>query len=257
MKKKIIIYLSLVLITLAIPLKSSLGEGLGTIEERGKLIVAVKDNLRPLAFRDAQGKLQGLEIDIARGLAKELLGNSEALILKPVNNQERLKVVIEHQVDLSIARVTRTPSRSRVVNFSLDYYLDGTGLITKNPSIKQLRDLDYKKIAVLNHSDTIAVIRYNLPKAELIGVNSYQEAKELLERGGAQAFSSDRSVLTGWVQEYPEYHLLENRLSQEALCIVLPKGLKYTELLNKINSVIISWRKTDWLKERVSYWGLP
>jgi len=34
---------------------------LDEIEERGKLIVAVKDNLRPLGFRDAAGNLQGLE----------------------------------------------------------------------------------------------------------------------------------------------------------------------------------------------------
>ena len=39
---------------------------LDQIKQRGKLIIAVKDNLRPLGFRDASGDLQGLEIDIAK-----------------------------------------------------------------------------------------------------------------------------------------------------------------------------------------------
>ncbi len=63
------------------------------IERRGELIVAVKDNLRPLGFRDANGKLQGLEIDLARRLAEELLGNPDAVVLQPVTNRDRLTVV--------------------------------------------------------------------------------------------------------------------------------------------------------------------
>ncbi|MEM6592000.1 MAG: transporter substrate-binding domain-containing protein, partial [Cyanobacteria bacterium P01_C01_bin.73] len=39
------------------------------IEQRGYLIVAVKDNWRPLGFRDEAGELAGLEIDIAKALA--------------------------------------------------------------------------------------------------------------------------------------------------------------------------------------------
>jgi polar amino acid transport system substrate-binding protein len=93
------------------------------IQQRKKLIVAVKDNLPLLGFRDENGNLQGLEIDIARKLATEIFGSAESVQLLPVANQDRLKVAIEGNVDLTIARVTATPTRSRVVDFSRYYYL--------------------------------------------------------------------------------------------------------------------------------------
>lgn len=227
------------------------------IEQRGQLIVAVKDNVRPLGFRDATGRLQGLEIDIARRLAKELLGNPEAVVLQPVVNRDRLRVVLEDQVDLAIARVTITDSRARLVDFSIPYYLDGAGIITKDASINFLSDLENQTIAVLKGSSTIPVIKYALPDAQFVGVNSYQEALSLLEAGDANAFAADQSVLTGWVQEYPDYRLLPYRLSGAALAIVMPKGLQYTELRQQVNQAIARWQAEGWLAERAAAWGLP
>jgi polar amino acid transport system substrate-binding protein len=250
------ISLSLVIGLFTLP-QPNLAAELKEIESRGKLIVAVKDNLRPLGFYDPQGKLQGLEIDIAKRLAEELLGSADAVIFQPVTNQERLQAVIEGKVDIAVAKVSATASRERVVEFSPYYYLDGTGLVTKKPQIQKSRDLASGKIAVLNNSSTIAVVRYNLPQAELIGVNSYQEALELLEAEKADAFAGDKTILAGWVQENSQYRQLPERLSGEALCVVMPRGLQYVDLRTRINKAIALWRESGWLKERVAYWGLP
>jgi len=251
---------SLVIGLVAVSLMAStpvFSASLEEIQERGKLIVAVKDNLRPLGFRGKDGTLQGLEIDLAKRLAEELLGKSDAVVLQPVTNLERLNVVLQGKVDLAIARVTATDSRLRLVYLSAPYYVDGTGLVTKDTSIKQLSDLATKKIAVLNVSNTIAVVRHNLPRAKLVGVKSYEEARSLLENGGAQAFAADKSVLTGWVQEYSEYKLLPERLSAEALCVVIPKGVKYGKLQLQVNGAIARWQASGWLAQRVAAWGLP
>ncbi|MEY3402309.1 MAG: hypothetical protein RLZZ86_1924, partial [Cyanobacteriota bacterium] len=71
------------------------------IQQRGYLNLAVKDNLRPLGFRDDQGNLQGLEIDLAKQLASDLLGKADAVKLQPVANSDRLPVVFNQQVDLA------------------------------------------------------------------------------------------------------------------------------------------------------------
>jgi polar amino acid transport system substrate-binding protein len=236
---------------------SSRAAELKDIQQRGYLIVAVKDNLRPLGFRDAAGNLQGLEIDLARRLAQELLGRADALRLQPVANPARLRVVLEGQVDLTIARVTATGPRDRIVSFSAPYYLDGVSLVTKDTSVQRLRELDRRTVAVLNGSSTIAKVRYLLPAAQLIGVNSYQEALSLLESGGAVAFAADASVLTGWVQEYPQYRLLPTLLSAEPLCVVLPKGVQYDDLRRRVNDAIARMKTEGWLQQRAIYWGLP
>ena len=226
------------------------------IESQQELRVAVKNNLRPLGFIDEADYWTGLEIDIANKLAEELLGDGATIELVAVSNQERLQVVLDDQVDLAIARVSVTTPRSRIVDFSPYYYLDGTGIVTKNNQIKNTNSFFLRKIAVLNNSATIAVVRNRLPQVTLIGVDSYQEALELLETDRADAFAGDRSILTGWTQEYPGYMLLPERLSGAALAVVMPKGLQYQELRSKVNQAIADWKKSGWLKERIEYWGL-
>ena len=230
---------------------------LAQIQRRGKLIVAVKDNTRPLGFVNDEGNLTGLEIEIARRLAKEILGDEDAVVLQPVTNQDRLKAVIDEQADLAIARVSDTPSRRRIVDLSSYYYLDGTGIVTKDVTVANVAGLTTAKIALLYDSETIAVVRDRLPNAQLIGVKSYQEALSLLENNQVQAFAGDITVLTGWVQEYPQYKLLPERLSGEALCIVMPKGLQHKELQLTVDKAISQWHKSGWLQERIEYWGLP
>jgi polar amino acid transport system substrate-binding protein len=225
------------------------------IQQRKKLIVAVKDNLPLLGFRDQQGNLQGLEIDIARKLATEIFGNASVQLF-PVANQDRLKVAIEGNVDLTIARVTATATRSRVVDFSRSYYLDGTGVITKQANITKNSDLAGKKIAVLNNSTTIATLQYIIPKAQLVGVNSYQQAQDLLKTGKVVAVAADRSLLIGWRKTDPSYYLLPDKLSTEAWGIVIPKGMQYDPLRQLVDRSIQQWQADGWLQGRIKYWGL-
>ncbi|MEH2046466.1 transporter substrate-binding domain-containing protein [Nostoc sp.] len=227
------------------------------IQQRGYLNVAVKDNLRPLGFKDDNGNLQGLEIDLAKRLAVDLVGKAEAVKFQPVANRDRLSIVLDKKVDFAIARVTATESRARIVSFSVPYYLDGTVLVTKDASVQQLSDLSKQKIAVLNNSSTIAKVRYYLPNAELVAVDSYQEAREGIENNTATAFAADASVLSGWVQQYPQYRLLPTKLSTEPLSVVMPKGLQYDELRRNVNQAIARYLEKGWLQQRSQYWGLP
>ena len=230
---------------------------LQTIQQRGRLIVAVKADLRPLGFRENDRQLKGLEIDIAQRLAQELLGRKDALELQAVSNADRLAAVLDGKADIAIAHVTGTSLRSRLVNFSVPYYLDGTALVTRDASVQRMTDVGKRTIAVLDGSSTVAALRYRLPDADLISVPSYEAARALLEKGEAVAFAADASVLTGWVQEFPSYRLLTPTLSAEPLCIVMPKGLQYDELRSQINQIIARWIAEGWLQERATYWGLP
>ncbi|MBD2577817.1 transporter substrate-binding domain-containing protein [Oscillatoria sp. FACHB-1406] len=229
---------------------------LAEIVDRGKLIVGVKDNLRPLGFRDEAGNLQGLEIDIARQLAAEILGSPEAVEFRPLGNLERLNALSEGRVDVVIANLSQTASRDRFVNFSRYYYLNSTAFLTLNPNLQRLGDLSSKKIALLQGSSTIAVVRHELSTATLVPVQSYQEARSLLESGKADAFAADLPVLVGWVQENPRYQLLRDRIPGESLSIALPKGLAYSTLYLRINQLLSNWQISGWLKERIERWGL-
>ncbi|MBW4628398.1 MAG: transporter substrate-binding domain-containing protein [Brasilonema octagenarum HA4186-MV1] len=253
----IFLFLTFSIVTVAdTQLSASAAEEMPEIQRRGYIRIAVKDNLPPLGFRDTNGNLQGLEIDLAKALAADLLGKADAVKLQPVANGDRLSAVLDHKVDLAIARVTATASRSRLVSFSVPYYFDGTVLVTKNTFFQRLSDLSKRKVAVLNNSSTIADVRYYIPNAELVGVDSYQAAFTLLENNSADAFAADASVLSGWVQQYPQYRLLSAKLSTQPLSVVMPKGLQYDPLRRKVNQAIARYINSGWLKQRATYWGL-
>lgn len=230
---------------------------LPTIKQRGYLVVAVKDNLRPLSFRDASGNLQGLEIDLAKRVAQDILGKADAIQFQPVANRDRLTVVLDNKVDLAIANVTVTEPRARLVDFSSPYYWDGTAIVTKDASAQSLNDFANRTLVVLDGSSTIPTVRYLLPSARLIGVNSYAQAHSFLEANTADAFAADASVLSGWIQEYPQYRLLPTLLSAEPLAVVMPKGLQYNTLRQLVNAAIARYIAEGWLAQRAAYWGLP
>ncbi|MDX2244895.1 MAG: transporter substrate-binding domain-containing protein [Leptolyngbyaceae cyanobacterium bins.302] len=242
---------------MVLPDLSARAADLQTIKRRGHLVVAVKDNLPPLGFRDVNGRVEGFEIDLARQIAKELLGNSSAVDFKPVSNQERLNSVLRGDVDLAIAQVTLTPSRLRVVSFSFPYYKDGVAIATQAPSVQSLANLTGRRIAVLNSSSTVEVLRRQLPTAILVPVNSYQAAREAVDTGQAIAVAADASVLVGWTRQFSQFRLLSPLLSAHSLAIVLPKGQQYEALREEVNQIVSRLSSSGWLQERANYWGLP
>ncbi|MBE9066716.1 transporter substrate-binding domain-containing protein [Leptolyngbya cf. ectocarpi LEGE 11479] len=226
------------------------------IEGRGRLIVAVKDNRYPLAYRDAVGELHGFEIEIARRLALALLGDETAVELRPVNNIDRVNAVIEGDVDIAIAAITVTSQRQRITSFSEPYYLDGVGFITTSPQVTSLADLTLGRIAVLSDSSTLAQVRYQLPAAVVIPVSSYQQAVAALGDGQVDAFAGDISLLTGWQQQDSHYRLLDEVISVEPIAIAIPKGTQYSDLRRAINDALRQWDDEGWLQDRAAHWGL-
>ncbi len=248
-----------------IALPHSLAAELSEIRDRGYLIVAVKDNRPPMGFLDADNQLSGFEIDIARRLAVDLLGDANAVKLVPTRNVDRLNAVIEDRVDIAIAALTITESRRRIINFSDPYYLDGTAFITRLstadlPAVRSLQALQLGTIAVLDRSSTVAQVRYVLPSAQLIGVSTYQEGQALVERGAVDAFAGDASVLAGWARPngaLVNHSILSEVISAEPLAVAIPKGQRYSPLQVAVNQAIQRWYAEEWLQDRAKFWGLP
>jgi polar amino acid transport system substrate-binding protein len=251
---RIFLALGLTLFCLAAPASA---ETLKGIRQRGRMIVAVKDNTRPLGFKDREGRLQGLEIDIAQRLATEILGQADRVDLVPVNNQDRLQVLFDRRVDITIARLGVNRARSRVVEFSKPYYVDGTGVLTNNAQVKKLKDLVGQPVAVIQSSSSLYPVAEQVPGVKLVPVGSYEAAKKLLDEGKVVAFVADYSLLVGWVQEFPQgYRLLAEKLNVESLAIAMPKGLQHRELREFVAGALDRWKKEGWLQERIRYWGL-
>ncbi|MFM7471035.1 MAG: transporter substrate-binding domain-containing protein [Nodosilinea sp. LVE1205-7] len=230
---------------------------LTSIKARGYLVVAVREGWRPLSFRDGTGTLRGLEVDLAHELARLIFNDPNALTLRVVTNQDRLAAVLDDQADLAIAGLTITTARRRLINFSLPYYLDGPGFLLQGQKVRHLRDLEQGSIGVLQGSSTLAVIRYRLPRSQLVPLSTYEAGLIALNHGRIDALAGDVTVLTGIQQEQPGYGLLPNLMTAEPLGIAIPKGNQFSSLETLVNQAVAEWHQSGWLQERVNFWGLP
>jgi polar amino acid transport system substrate-binding protein len=234
---------------------------LAEIEQRGHLIVGVKENLPPLGFRDAAGNLQGYEIDLAKRLAQTLFSkqakSDRILVLKPLGNEERLDAVASGAVDIAIADITLTDNRMRLVSFSEPYYRSGTGLLSKDPRWNTLQSLYRQSVAVLVPSITLAYLRPRLPKANLVGVVSYPEARKRLDVAQVQAIAGDQIVLSTLAHQNPQYVFSPTKLTVQPLAIALPKGVQYDPLQQWVNRNLRDWQRQGWLETQRKRWALP
>jgi polar amino acid transport system substrate-binding protein len=239
---------------------------LQTIRDRGFLSVAVHDDRFPLSFRDATGHWSGFEVEMAQTLALDLFGKRDAVKFIPVANSDRLRVVADGQVDLAIASITATPSRSRWVAFSSPYYFERSAIVVQNnlpqnrPSqnslVRTIGDLRGQSVAVLKNSSAMDALMSQSLGLILVEVESYAEGWSKLRSGQVQALAGDRVMLLGAMRKDADLRLLRYEFGLYPMAIAMPKGAQYASFREKVQGVVDRWQRSGWLKEQWQRWNL-
>ncbi len=246
---------SLLLLGLQIP-NASQAADLQTIRDRGYVIVGIKPNPAPMSFPTDLKEPAGFEVDLAKQVAIEIFGKPDAIRFQRLSNADRLTAVMTDRVDLTIAQVTSTDSRRRLVDFSAPYYFEVGAVVVQNPMIQKLSELNGKSIAVLKESSTAIALAEQFPGVQLEFVTSYADAFARLDRGEVHAVAGDRLALTARLKQMGNLRFLKDEIGLYPLAIVMPKGVKYGPLRDAVNRSVNHGRQTGWLKERALKWGL-
>ncbi len=200
---------------------------LDDIKKRGEIVVGVKNDVPRFALLDQKTKqIQGFEVDVAKLLAKSILGDEKKIKLVAVNAKTRGPLLDNGSIDAVIATFTITPERKRTYNFSQPYYKDAVGLLV-------LKEKGYKSIADMKNA-TIGVAQAATSKkaidaaAKKLGVNvkfnefpDYPSIKAALDAKRVDAFGVDKSILLGYVDDKSE--ILPDSFEPQEYGIVSPK----------------------------------
>ena len=181
--------------------------GIDRIKRAGTLTVGVKDDVPGFGCINPQTKeYEGLEIDIARAIAKQILGSESKVTFVPVNAKNRSAFLNQDRVDVVIATFTVTDERKQNYDFSDVYYTDSVGLMVKKASgITSFKNLENKKVGVTQGSMTTTTIK-NAAIKEGVFLNvvtypSNQTLKDALDHGEIDAFAIDHSILHGYLED--------------------------------------------------------
>jgi len=182
------------------------------IVDRGALRVGVKNDTPGLGFFNSNtGRYEGLEIDMARLLAKRILGDSELVEFTSVTASTRGTLLDNDQLDMVIATFTIRDERKEFWNFSQYYFIDSVGIMVgRDSGIRAIEDFDGKTIAVTTSSTTQAAIEAYIEQQDYDIDVSFQEfptnqdCDAALAAGRVDAFSIDKAILAGFMNDERE-----------------------------------------------------
>jgi polar amino acid transport system substrate-binding protein len=123
--KRRLLGLALLGTLLAAGLTPARADELADVKARGKLIVGVKNDYPPFGYIDPAGHLVGFEVDLAKFVAKELLGSEDAIEFVPVVAANRIQFLQAGRIDLILATLGQTPERALVIDFTVSPYSGG------------------------------------------------------------------------------------------------------------------------------------
>ena len=137
------------------------GPALDKIKTAGVLKVGVKVDVPNFGLKNTStGEVEGFEIDLAKRIAKDLLGDETKLETQAVTAKTRGPLLDTGELDLVIATFTITEERKLTYNFSQPYYTDAVKLmVKKDAGITGLKDLDGKTIGVAQSATSMQAIQ--------------------------------------------------------------------------------------------------
>ena len=207
------------------------------IQKSGELVLGTSANMEPMTFKQSDGTLAGMDINLA-----ELMANAMKvkLVIKIMPFDELIPALHSGKVDVVISNMTINPSRNMDVAFVGPYLTSGKCVVTKEETLAkadEAGDLDIKdvRLAVLKGSTSETFVRTLMPKAAVRTIENNQEGAEMVASGKASGMLTDLPVCLATIKNNPDagFVTVVSLLSYEPIGIAVqgndPLFINWTE----------------------------
>lgn len=244
---------------------SAAADTMDTVVAKGKLVVGVKSDYPPWGMRDKDGKIVGMEIDMANDIAKRIsakAGKPIAVELISVVGSNRMQFLQQGQIDLMIATMSDKPDRRKVVGITLpSYYASGVAVLAKKDSgIKGWADLKGKDIC------SIQGAWYNKEWAEkyqanLVAFTGRLEAEKALADGRCVGWIYDDtafgSLLVLDAEKWKNYAIATPSVAEEPWAMAVRLEDRTGPFGKLVSEATVDWLASGTLLAIEKKWGLP
>ena len=241
MKNKLlsVIALCFMLLIAGCTKKEDTSDALDRIIERGKIVVGVKYDTKPFGYINEKQELVGFDIDLAKYIAKSLLGDENKVEFKRVTPSNRILTLNSEQIDMIIATMTVTNQRESIIDFSIPYYIAGQAILVPEYSkIESIQDLNGKKVIVVFGTTAEENLRLISPDINIIGFKTYTKGYEALKQSKADAMASDDTILLGFALNDNSVKLLPKRYTKEPYAVGFKKDIASEKLKSKVDFIL-------------------
>lgn len=173
---------------------------LRTVIDRGHLIVGTGSTNAPWHFENDAGELVGMDVTMARILAKGLFDDPSKIEFVKQDAAQRIPNVTTGKVDITIQFMTMSSARSQLINFSRPYYVEGVALLSRpDAEIKTFDQLlaggSATRISILQNVDAEESIHKVLPEAQVMQIDTQANVIQALEAKRVDAAAVDLSTV--------------------------------------------------------------
>ncbi|POY45658.1 cysteine ABC transporter substrate-binding protein [Avibacterium paragallinarum] len=227
------------------------------LQKNGTVRIGVFSDKPPFSYVDNQGKSQGFDVEIAKAIGKDLLGDENKVQYVLVEAANRVEYLQSNKVDIILANFTVTPARQEVVDFAKPYMQVALGVVSKDGAvITDVKQLEGKTLLVNKGTTADAYFSRNYPNIKLLKFEQNTETFEALRDGRGDALAHDNTLLFAWAKENPSFTVgIKNLGDQDFIAPAVKKG--NTQLLNWLNDEIVKLGKNGTLKQAYDKTLLP
>jgi len=166
------------------------------IKQAGILRVGVRCDQPPYGFQDQKGEFAGIEVEMAKTIAKWAFGDATKIEMTCVTAENRIPQLNARKVDLLLATLGITAERARVIDFTQGYNWGGSELLVfKDAPVHKIADVKGKTVAMLKGTTQAAWFDAKMPDLETLKLNSVSDGLQALKQKRAIAFGGDKATL--------------------------------------------------------------
>jgi glutamate transport system substrate-binding protein len=215
------------------------GTTMATLAKAGTITVGVKFDQPGFGLKDLNGKVAGLDIDLAELIAADLGIPQDKINFVESVSANRIPFLQQHKVDIVVATFGISADYQTGVTFAGPYLTEGQTLMVKagNPEkIASLDDLAGKNVCVISGGDSQTLLPTTVPTANLIAFDVASKCQTALKNGQVDAFSSAAGIIGGLVsQDKANVGFVDFQFGSKRYGVGLEKGdVKMCEFVNSV-----------------------
>ena len=167
--------------------------------EEPELKIATEGAYPPFNAVDANGKLVGFDVDIAKAICEDMKARCSFVT---VVWDEIINGLEQGDYDLIVASMSFTEARARRMEFSDSYYRSHSAFVAERNRFRDISPAALKGMRIAAGSQTIQAefLQNNYPESRLTFTKDQPEAQKLLQSGAVDLVMADSIDLLAFLQ---------------------------------------------------------
>lgn len=240
------------------------------IKDAGVVRIGYRQAAIPFAFEGPDGRPYGYSIDLCEAIVEHIADAAGIAMLviqyRRVTPADRVRQVVEGEIDLECGATTNTAERRKLVAFSPLIFVAGTRLLVNSGSpVRSARDLGGRKVVVVRgttNEEAMRRIATTIARgATVVVADDYAQALKMIAAGEADALAGDDILLAAYVAEQGlkgRYAVVGELLSHEPYGIMFARDdAPLAEAVDAAFRRLATTRELRWIYNKWFLRALP